>query len=203
MNRDKDLSRTNNNVSAKPKRKRRLRWRKEFVLVCTLLVLVIGAIGGTVAWLVASSGPVTNTFTYAKQGCEIEENFDKKTKKDVCVKNTGDTKAYIRAAVVITWTDESGNAYSELPQAGKDYVITWGSSKWTKASDGFYYYDSPVDAGSKTENLISKCESSGTEPDGYTLNVEILAQSIQSLPEEAVQQSWGVTVNDDGTISKD
>ena len=39
-------------------------------------------------------------------------------------------------------------------------------------------------------------------PDGYSLSVEKIADAIQSVPKDAVESSWPVTVNEDGTISK-
>lgn len=43
--------------------------RKALVVLSLMMVLAVAAVGGTVAWLTATSGPVTNTFTTA--GVEI------------------------------------------------------------------------------------------------------------------------------------
>ena len=39
-------------------------------------------------------------------------------------------------------------------------------------------------------------------PDGYFLSVEIVASAIQAKPTSVVTSQWGVTVANDGTISK-
>ena len=39
-------------------------------------------------------------------------------------------------------------------------------------------------------------------PDGYSLSVENIADAILSVPKDAVESSWPVKVDDDGTISK-
>ena len=49
--------------------------------------------------------------------------------------------------------------------------------------------------------LIKSCASKNNAPDdNYNLSVEIIAEAIQSVPEEAVKDAWGVTVNN-GTLS--
>lgn len=50
---------------------------KTLVLILTLVLLVGGTVGGTLAWLTASSGPVVNTFTDSDIEIKLEE-----TKKD-------------------------------------------------------------------------------------------------------------------------
>jgi len=50
---------------------------KTLILILTLVLLVGGTVGGTLAWLTASSGPVVNTFTDSDIEIKLEE-----TKKD-------------------------------------------------------------------------------------------------------------------------
>ena len=61
-----------------------------------LLMVLVMSVGGTLAWLTAHTNAITNTFTVATPGVEIEEGFDKQTKSNVQVKNTGEVEAYIR-----------------------------------------------------------------------------------------------------------
>ena len=46
---------------------------KVIALILTLVLLVGGIIGGTVAWLIASDDPVVNTFTYGDINITLEE----------------------------------------------------------------------------------------------------------------------------------
>lgn len=172
-------------------RKRRLRWNKQFVLLVSILALLVGVVGGSLAYLFTNTTPVKNTFTPGKVACKINEDFNRTTKSNVTVQNTGNTDAYIRARVVVTWQDEKGNVYPATPAAGTDYSITYGSD-WT-SKDGYYYYNSTVAPGNSTGNLIVSCTSKGTEPTGYTLHVEILADAIQSSPASAAKEAWGYT----------
>ena len=179
--------------------------KRSLVLVVSVLALVLAVAGGTLAWLTANSGPVTNTFTPAHVTCEVKEDFNGTTKKDVQIKNTSDIPAYIRAYVVVTWKDAQGNVYGKLPVENTDYNISYDlGNGWEKGSDGYYYFTKPVAVKDTTGVLIEKCELTGNPPaDGYSLSVEIIAEAIQSLPTKTVVDVWGpvTAVGDNGTLT--
>lgn len=178
---------------------------RKTILLLIAAVLILGmAIGGTVAYLTATTGEVTNTFTPGKVDITVEETFDGETKTNVSIKNTGNVDAYIRAKVVVTWQDANGNVYGTMPVVNEDYTITWGTTGWDlETSDGFYYHTTAVAPNGNTSVLITSCEPvEGEAPAGYNLHVEILAQAIQAEPTSTVADEWDVTVADDGTISK-
>lgn len=172
------------------------RWKRSGILLAAVIVLLAGAVGGTWAFLVAQSEPVQNNFTYAHVRCTIDETFDGTTKSDVKIQNTGDIPAYIRARIVVTWKDGSGNV-SAVPVKDSDYTMTMGTG-WTKGTDGYWYCNTAVDATGSTPVLIKECKKTGTAPDGYDLSVEILADAIQSEPANAVKEAWG----EDNPLSK-
>lgn len=167
------------------------RWKRSGILLAAVIVLLAGAVGGTWAFLVAQSEPVQNNFTYAHVSCTINEEFDGTTKSNVKIQNTGDIPAYIRARIVVTWKDASGNV-SAVPVKDSDYTMTMGTG-WTKGTDGYWYCNTAVDAGGETPVLITKCEKKGNAPKDYNLSVEILADAIQSEPASAVTEAWGNT----------
>lgn len=178
--------------------------KRSLVLVVSVLALVLAVAGGTLAWLTANSGPVTNTFTPAQVTCTVEETFDGTTKSDVKIKNTSNIDAYIRAYVVVTWKNAEGNVYGKLPVKDTDYTIEYATDTgWGEGSDGYYYYTSPVAANDGlTGVLITKCKPvNGKAPADYDLSVEIIAEAIQSLPATTVASVWPVTVNTDGTLT--
>ena len=176
--------------------------KRSLVLVVSVLALVLAVAGGTLAWLVANSGPVTNTFTPAQVSCEVDETFQNNVKSAVSIKNTSNIDAYIRAYVVVTWKDAQGNVYGKLPVKDTDYTMTMpNNTKWFKSGD-YYYYPDAVPSGASTGMLIEECKLIGTPPaDGYSLSVEIIAEAIQSLPAMTVASVWPVTVNADGTLT--
>ena len=70
---------------------------KALIVAALAVVILTAAVGGTMAWLSTKTQELTNTFEPAKVTCAVEEDFtDKTTKKDVRIKNTGTTDAYIR-----------------------------------------------------------------------------------------------------------
>lgn len=189
-------SRDKRNSSRESGTPRRFRWRKEFVLLVSVFAMIAGVVGGTVAYLVADTEPLTNNFDLAEVSCRVEEKFKNQIKENVQIQNTGDIPAYIRAKVVVTWKDEDGNVYGQAPIEETDYTIQFNEGVWKREGD-YWYYDEPV--APVTENncytpvLINRCSSSGTEPEGYHLSVEILAEAIQSEPTKAIQEAWGYT----------
>ena len=181
------------------------RWKKSTLFIGALLTCMVVTVGGTVAYLVADSDEVVNKFTPSVVTTEVTEDTTNDVKTNVQIKNTGDTDAYIRAAVVVTWQDEKGNVYGQAP-AEDDYKITWQGIKdgsWQKGPDGFYYHLSPVADGKSTNVLFTDCEISedAEVPIGYYLNVEILGSGIQSVPTSVVVDSWssGVSGVDEDT----
>lgn len=183
--------------------RKRTNKRKATVLLSSLVLLVVMLVGTTAAFLIASDGPITNIFNPSNVSCQVnEESFDGTTKTNVTIANTGDTEAYIRAAIVVTWKDaENGNVYAGKPVAGTDYTITLNTTDWFQSDDGFYYFRKPVAAGDSTDVLIQSCVAvKSNTPVGYGLNVEILGSAIQSVPTNVVTDKWGVTVDADGTL---
>lgn len=181
------------------KRSRRRSGKSAALLVSFLLLLTV-TVGGTIAFLMDTDGPLNNLFNPSKVTTKVEETLSDNIKKDVYIKNTGDTDAWIRAAVVVTWQDKDGNVYGQAPVKDTDYVITWGTG-WATGDDGFYYWTSPVEAETgETGVLIETISPKGKPPaDGYYLTVEIIGSGIQNKPAKVFNTEWassGLTVND-------
>ena len=170
---------------------------KSLTLIISLVALCAVAVGGTLAWLFDSSEKLENKFYVPDAEIEIKEEFDGSEKTDVGVTNTGKTKVYVRVMLVETW--RNANQVVAKPE-GAVVSYEWGSSDWVKGSDGYYYYTKPLAVGATTPNLIDRATC--TVPEGAALlDLEVVAQGIQSMPEDAVEEAWGVTVNADGSLS--
>lgn len=169
---------------------------KKILLLAMIALILTCGVGGTLAYLIAESSSVTNTFTPSEITNKVDEDFEEDLKENVTVSTAGsDVDAYVRAAIVVTWQDKEGNINPTAPVAEKDYNITinegTGTTQWTK-SGSFYYYNSKVTAGASTENLIVSCSPvAGKTPAGYGLVVEILSSTIQAEPTTAVSEAWG------------
>lgn len=171
--------------------------KRSLVLVVSLLALLLVVAGGTLAWLTAQDS-VSNTFTPAHVTCDVvEETFDGTKKENVTIKNTSDIPVYIRASIIVTWKDSSGNVYGQLPTASDYDMEMVLNNGWVLGADGYYYYTGPVAVGATTGTLIRRCtvKAGAAIPKDYDLSVEIIAEAIQSQPDRAVQQAWGVTIS--------
>lgn len=168
-----------------------------------ILLLILASVGGAAAYLSYSTGAVTNTFAAETAIAPvIQEVFDGNSKEDVRVTVPElDHAVYVRAAVVITWQDTAGNVLGRLPVQDQDYAISYGSD-WTRGDDGLWYYTKVLDKDTPTTaNLIHSCTPiSGQTPEGWGLNVQILAQTVQAVGTTdigaipAVQDAWGANV---------
>lgn len=151
-------------------RKKSGRSRRPLLLLASLVLLLALAVGGTVAWLNSSSGPVTNTMTPGQVPITITETFENGFKSEVSVTNTGNIDAYIRVAIVANAVDENGNII-----AGTAPSYTVNEKKW-QLLDGYYYYKGAVAPDGKTEELFT-----GPPVDVRGGELNILAESIQVL----------------------
>lgn len=172
---------------------------KPAALLVSLLLLLTVTVGGTIAFLMDSDGPLHNLFNPSKVTTYVDETVSGNTKSNVSIKNTGDTTAWIRAAIVVTWQDEEGNVYGQLPVEGTDYTMKLNVADkdgWLKGDDGFYYWYMPVksqeeDASNcNTGMLIEECTYKANAPEGYFLTVEIIGSGIQSVPETVFNTEW-------------
>lgn len=198
----------------------RKRIKLSTVLVIAAALALVTAIGGTMAWLTTHSEGLTNTFTPATISGNILEGengftFDGNTKESVRIKNTSDVPVYVRVALVPTWVNAAQEPVAE-PCSLNDLLIKPtasaagvsgeiftpdSSSGWVKGADGYYYYTTPVAAGTTTNPLFAEATVKANKtPAGCTMNLQVLLQMIQAEPASAVMDAWGVSVNADGTI---
>jgi len=188
-----------NGSHAKANNKPRIRMNKLAILFIAVVMLIGAVVGSTVAFLVTQTDPVENKFTYASVSCAVSETFKGATKEKVQIQNTGTTDAYIRATYVVSWLNKDGSI-APVPQGTTPdgYILSISenpNNAWTKGTDGYFYYLTPVAPGGLTDGSLVNCTVTypqGVEPE-YILSVEILATAVQSTPAKAVREAWGVT----------
>lgn len=163
-------------------------------LLLSMVLLIVIAIGGTVAYLVTKDEPVKNTFTPSHVACEVTENFNGTVKENVNVQNTGNTEAYIRVKLV---TYRVNDKKQHIGGAAAIPTFTPGTN-WVEFGD-YYYYTLPVKPGEKPVNdLIAQMPLTGSyaDADGGKQVIEVMAEAIQSGPQQAVGQAWGVSITE-------
>lgn len=170
---------------------------RKAALILSLCLIFALAVGTTVALLKANTAPVTNTFTAAKSDIKINENVENGKKSSIQVENMGTATSYVRVKLVCNWVDKDGNV-SATPVPAP--TIT--NSDWF-VKDGIYYYKTPVAPNGETSNLLKDHPiTQGEAPDGYHLEVTVLAESIQAAPSKAVTDSWRVGVDNNGYLTQ-
>lgn len=168
--------------------------KRSLVLVVSLLALLLVVAGGTLAWLTAQDS-VSNTFTPAHVSCTVTEDFNGTVKSNVNVKNTSDIDAFIRVKLVTYRVKDNGDRIG-----GKAEIPTFTpGTGWVKYGD-FYYYTLPVEPGKQPATDLIGDDGvtlvQYTDADGGKQVIEVMAEAIQSQPERAVGQAWGVTITE-------
>lgn len=191
------------NCQKKTKKIPALSW----VLMGIALLAMIS--GGVAAYLSYSTPAVSNSFEAdTDQDPAILETMENNVKSNVAVSVSADQgyAVYVRAAIVATWrrgdTEPDGQEIllPQAPQPDTDYTLSLNltNTGWFEEG-GFYYYRPMVNPGASTAELITSCTPNVTK-EGYVLNVEIMAQTIQALGTTdangtpAVTDAWGVQV---------
>ena len=181
------------------------RSKKLLLIVAAALFLLVASIGGTLAWLTHKTDAVTNTFKPGYSKVEVINGKDNEdtAKKVVQIRNIGNIPAFVRVAIVPVWRD--GDKIVGL--SPDQYTLTIGKG-WVE-KDGFYYHTASVPVDGATGDLIEafsvQDDKLGSEYEGLTLDLQVLAQSIQAegvteknIP--AVTDAWGISVSDSGQL---
>ena len=132
--------------------------KKLIIAVVVLSLALVGVIGGTLAFLVATSNPVTNTLTYGTVTLELSEN--KKTDKDGLefTKVVPGDKLDKDPVITVFKGSETCYVYVLIEnQLGDVATYNIGSSAWIKVGESgdkvLYRYNEIVDATDADKDL--------------------------------------------------
>ena len=137
--------------------------RKALVVLSLMMVLVLGAVGGTLAWLTATTGPVTNTFTTSdiditlaetKTDFKMVPGYTIEKDPKVTVKG-GSEKCYLFVKV-----EKSSNLDSFI-----SYTI---ANDWTELTAGSGIYYRVVDTSTSDQTFSVLTDNKVTVKDGVT-----------------------------------
>ena len=180
--------------------RRKRRSKKTGMLFLSLLLVATMVVGGTLAYLFTNTEPVKNIFTPSYVSCSVTESFDGETKSNVNVTNTGNIDAYIRVKLVTYRVNDKGY---HIGGTAKIPPFDPGAG-WVENGD-YYYYTKPVAPGANpAAALINSIDLIGsyTDADGGKQVIEVMAEAIQSVPEDAVKAAWGAgfSIGADGSL---
>lgn len=177
-----------------------MKTRKLFLLV--LLVLVVSLCGTVFAYMYQHTRQENYQFQPAAVTCVVQETIEDGSKTCIQIRNTGSIDAYLRLRLVSYWVNSSGEIiakHAPLP------AFAYDSSNWFQGSNDTYYFKRPVSPTGTglTSNLLSASASIplDVDGDGNKLVIKVFAEAIQSAPQLAVTNSWGVTIDSNGVIT--
>lgn len=167
------------------------------VLSVSVLLMLVLVIGGTLAWLSTQTEKIENTFTATYVPNTPEEEYENNVKRSIVVKNDGNIDVYVRVKLVtyrVNDKSEPIGGTAEIPEFRL-------GERWVEYN-GYYYYTTPVAPNGKTGNLIADANSGielqeYTDADGGKQVIEVISESIQSVPEKAIGEAWGVAIAND------
>lgn len=144
--------------------------RKALVVLSMMMVLVLAAVGGTVAWLMDKTDPVVNTFTVGNVDIDLDEtttNFKmvpgNTIAKDPYVTVTGGSEA----CWLFVKVEESSNL---------DYFISYTvDSSWTQLTgvDGVFYREVAASTADQTFKVLTN--------DQVTVNGDVTKERMDAI----------------------
>lgn len=151
---------------------------RKLVLLLSLVAVLAITVGGTLAYLQATTGLLTNTFKLADVHTKIEEELS--DTKQVRIYNEGESDVYVRVRLSLSGLTkeqmDTVQVISDGSADAKDYkdkncitILTHGKWAQTDATapapmfspDGFFYYTAELDAGKTTEQPLEVVVGSG------------------------------------------
>ncbi|MBE6621209.1 MAG: hypothetical protein E7625_07605 [Ruminococcaceae bacterium] len=122
---------------------------------------------------------------------DIEIEVVKQSNGTYTIQHGDDSRipAYIRFAIVVNWKHKTNGTLWYINPSDLSYTVP----NATQLSDGYYYGvkdgNAQIAVGTVLSGIMVTTES--TPPsDEYELNVQILAEAIQCVPEDAVEIAW-------------
>lgn len=165
--------------------------KKIIFIITTLLTLSTFAFASIVLTYITSTSQKNNVLYKPKPKISVTETLS--DKQIVAIKNESNFAIYVRVAFVAVYRSVSNPQMIIPAEKDVDYVLdsNW-SVKWLLNGD-YYYYNYVLSPGASTSNLLYNVvlKSEKTVPEGYQLEVSVLADSIQSEPTSGIIESWG------------
>ena len=165
--------------------------KRNGLLLISLVLLLTITVGGSIAFLIDITNQVENTFTPAQVSIDPTEATTPDSKSDIRFQNSGDVPVYVRATLVIYWTDTIDGVEQIIAQPSGASVSDREllNNGWFVIGD-IYYYNLPVASGDSTETMLDKITVVVPEGCSATCHIDVRAEAIQADPSTAVENAW-------------
>ena len=151
-----------------------------------LIALGVGGASGAFGLLKDTTAGVEAKYTPAEVVCAVTETTGEGTTSYSVTTDSSTTDAYLRAAIVLNWSNGDSIVYDPDKQFPEPTV----NSNWTLLQDGYYYYNGAV-APDTTVPFFTVNTTDG-------LQVVVMADAIQAKPKDASADAWGFVYGDSG-----
>lgn len=187
--------------------------KKLLVLSATVVLLALISVGSTLGMLQTSTDTKVNPFTPGQgdigiiessgssetPGESYELDSSGSADKNVWITNPEgslNVPMYVRVRLVPVWRNSTGENAGNVDR--KITYVFAESTKWVENGD-YYYYTEVVQPGETTEQLLDSVHVDGGIPEGMTLEIQVIADSIQAEG-GAAQEAWGVDPTTGSTL---
>lgn len=177
------------------------------VVLLLAVVLLIGCVaGGTLAYLMAKSSTVNNTFVAGEIGTlTLSETTGESyivtpgvdiTKDPTVTFNGNNVAAYVFLKVEATGWEVSGADTTYTYSIGTNQEVKWVLDGWTKLGDGVYYKEVAANAGEQSWSVIKdnkitvSSEITKANISDYTKGLSFTAYAIQKDGFTTVAAAW-------------
>jgi hypothetical protein len=188
------------------------------MLSSAMVLLVVVAVGLTLAFMTAKTNPVTNNFTPGVANIVVSEpngssypiSSDHSVNKIVAITNPSSQvggknpiPVYVRVRLVPVMRYASGGGTELAVGTGEHVNVSYSCSATPKISndawtdvqpDGYYYYKRVLQPGETTANLIDKAIVNGGISSNKNLEIQVIADSVQ-VEGNAEQDAWHMKYN--------
>lgn len=181
--------------------------KKLLVLSATVVLLALISVGSTLGMLQDSTDTVENPFTPGQgdigiiessgssetSGESYELDSSGSADKNVWITNPEgslNVPMYIRVRLVPVWRNSTGENAGNIDREIKYNLAEGWTQNWVQNGD-YYYYKKVLQPGETTEQLLDSVHVDGGIPEGMTLEIQVIADSIQAEG-GAAQEAWGV-----------
>ena len=135
----------------------------------------------------------------------VEEDFDGYTKSNLAISNSSDHNIYIRAMIEANWVNGDGDIITtcDINREGTfvGFNISSTGGRWTRHTDGFYYYKKAVRPGRKTANLFTSYIPGPAPVSGCHLEMTVSAQAVEyENNQRSARKAWGYDIPVTGAI---
>lgn len=135
----------------------------------------------------------------------VEEDFDGYTKSNLSISNSSGYNIYIRAMIEANWVNADGDivAPCDINREGTfvGFNISSTGGRWTRHTDGFYYYKKAIRPGRKTVNLFTSYIPGAAPVSGCHLEMTVSAQAVKyETNQRSAREAWGNDIPVTGAI---